>query len=131
MILQCWSHNVALLNMLNIHGILKNILNFTGDSSLMEVPLIYLTQTHWLWTFAFHDIPSAFEIVRKNDKFNSFKNLTVLYNNQSFICLEHESFSGVLYVKLGTSICNHSDLSMLIVCKITQILHNLFSGLHT
>ena len=56
--------------LLNIHWILKNISDFTGDSRLMKVPLIYLTKTHLLSTIVVNGIPSAYEIAKNDDQFD-------------------------------------------------------------
>lgn len=47
---------------------LKNISDFTGDSRLVEVPLIYLTKTHLLLTLVLNGLPSAYEIAKNDDQ---------------------------------------------------------------
>ena len=103
--------------LLDIHGMLKSISNFAGDSRLMEVPLICLTETHLLSTIAVNGISTAYEIVRNAGQFDKFKSFSVLYNKQNFNFLEQESFNGLLYIKLDTRICYLSDFSMLIVYR--------------
>ena len=47
---QRFSLTKTFLARLNMRGLVKNILNFTGDSRLLHVPLICLTESHLLLT---------------------------------------------------------------------------------
>ena len=71
--------------LLNERGLLKNILNLMGHLRLMNVPLVYLTETQLSSITALIDVCSTDEIVRNDDQIES---LTVLYNKHNFKCLE-------------------------------------------
>ena len=49
--------------MVKYKGNVKNILNFTCDSRLMEAPLICLTKSYLLSATAVNVMPTAFEMI--------------------------------------------------------------------
>ena len=56
------------LVLLNIRGLVTNILDFTGDSRLLHVPLICLTESHLLPSSNLSGIPTTYQIIRNNDE---------------------------------------------------------------
>ena len=81
-----------------------------GYSRLLNVPLVYLTETQ-LSTTALRDVSSTYKIVRNDNQFESW---AVLYHKHKFKCLEQENFDGVIYIKFATTLCNQSRFSMLV-----------------
>ena len=56
------------VSLLNIRGLVTNILDFTGDSRLLHVPLICLTESHLLPSSNLSGIPTTYQIIRNNDE---------------------------------------------------------------
>ena len=102
------------LAFLKIRGLVINILDFTGDSRLLHVPLLCLTESHLLPTSNLSGIPTTYQIIRNDDEIDKFKSIAVLYNKNSFTCLEQENYIVVLYIKFGyvtyLVITKHDDL---------------------
>lgn len=110
-------------------GMLTNISDIMGDSRLVNVPLVYLTETQLSSTTVLRDASSTYAMERNDDK---FKTLVVLYDKHSFECLEQENFDGVSKINFSTTLCNLCNFSMLVVYKKTiQILQNLLGTLLT
>ena len=68
------------LALLNIRGLVTNILDFTGDSRLLQVPLICLTESHLLPSSNLSGIPTTYQIIRNDDETDKFKSIAKLYN---------------------------------------------------
>ena len=102
------------LALLNIRGLVTNILDFTGDSRLLHVPLLCLTESHLLPTSNLSGIPTTNQIIRNDGEIDKFKSIAVLYSKNSFTCLEQENYIAVLYIKFGyvtyLVITEHDDL---------------------
>ena len=87
------------LALLNIRGLVINILDFPGDSRRLHVSLICLTESHLLLSSNLSGIPTTYQIIRNNDEIDKFKSKVVLYNKNSFTCLEQENYNAALYSK--------------------------------
>lgn len=110
-------------------GMLTNISDIMGDSRLVNVPLVYVTETQLSSTTVLRDGSSTYAMARNDDK---FKSLLVLYDKHSFECLEQENFGSVSKINFSTTLCNLCYFSMLVVYKKTiQILQNLLGTLLT
>ena len=105
------------LAFLNICGLVTNILDFTGDSRLLHVPLICLTESHLLPSSNLSGIPTTYQIIRNDDEIDKFKSIAVLYNKNSFTCLEQENYIVVLYIKFATTLSSLNHFSMLILYR--------------
>ena len=68
--------------MLNVCGMLANISNLYCQSRLMIVALVYLLENQLSSATVPRDVSSTYEIVRNDEQFDKFKNLTVFYNKQ-------------------------------------------------
>ena len=66
----------------NIHGLVTNISDFTGDSRLLHVPLICLTESHLLPSSNLSGIPTTYQIIRKDEEIDEFKSIAVLYKKK-------------------------------------------------
>ena len=114
------------LALLNIRGLVTNILDFAGDSRLLPVPLICLTESHFLPSSNLSGIPTTYQIIRNDDEIDKFKSIAVLYNKNSFICMEQENSNAVLYIKFATTLSSLNQFSMLVLYrKLIQILPSL------
>ena len=105
------------LALLNICGLVTNILNFTGDSRLLHVPLICLTESHLLPSSNLSGIPTTYQIIRNDDKIDKFKSIAVFYNKNSFRCLEQENYNAVLYIKYAATLSSLNQFSMLVLYR--------------
>ena len=105
------------LALLNIRGLVTNILDFTGDSRLLHVPLICLTESHLLPSSNLSGIPTTYQIIRNDDEIDKFKSIAVLYNKNSFTCLEQENYNAVLYIKFATTLSSLNQFSMLVLYR--------------
>ena len=56
------------LALLNIRGLVTNILDFTGDSRLLHLPLICSTESHSLPSSNLSGIPTTYQVIRNNDE---------------------------------------------------------------
>ena len=65
----------------------------------LHVSLICLTESHLLPSSNLSGIPTTNQISRNNDEIDKFKSKAVLYNKNSFTCLEQENCNAVLYIK--------------------------------
>ena len=79
------------LALLNIRELVTNILDFTSDSRFLHVPLICLTESYLLSSSNLRGIPTTYQIIRNGDEIDKFKSIAVLYNKNSFTCLEQEN----------------------------------------
>ena len=104
----------SFLALLNIRGLVTNILDFAGDSRLLPLPLICLKESHLLPSSNLSGIPTTYQIIRNDDEIDKFKSIAVLYSKNSFTCLEQENYIVVLYIKFGyvtyLVITEHDDL---------------------
>ena len=66
-----FSEKKSFVGLLNLREMLTNISNLMGDSILMNVPLVCLTETQISSTTVLRDISSTDEIVRNDDQFHS------------------------------------------------------------
>ena len=107
----------SFLALLNIRGLVTNILDFTGDSRLLPVPLICLTESHLLPSSNLSGIPTTYQIIRNDDEIDKFKSIAVLYNKNSFTCLEQENYNAVLYIKFATTLSSLNQFSMLVLYR--------------
>ena len=95
----------------------KNILNFTCDSRLLHVPVICLTESHLLPSSNLRGIPTTYQIIRNDDEIDKFKSIAVLYNKNSFTCLEQENYNAVLYIKFAITVSSLKQFSMLVLYR--------------
>ena len=105
------------LALLNIRGLITNILDFTGDARLLHIPLIFLTESHLLPSSNLSGISTTYQIIRKDDEIDKFKSIAVLYNKNSFTCLEQENYNAVLYIKFATTLSSLNQFSMLVLYR--------------
>ena len=108
------------LAFLNICGLVANILDFTGDSRLLHVPLICLTESRLLSSSNLSGIPTTYQIIRNDDEIDKFKSITVLYKKNSFTCLEQEYYIAVLYIKFVATLISLNQFSMLVLYRKTN-----------
>ena len=83
----------------------------------MHVPLIFLTESHLLPTSNLSGIPTTYQIIRNDDEIDKFKSIAVLYNKNSFTCLEQENCNAVLYIKFVGTVSSLNQFSTLVVYK--------------
>ena len=107
----------SFLALLNIRGLVTNILDFAGDSRLLPVPFICLTESHLLPSSNLSGIPTTYQIIRNDDEIDKFKSIAVLYNKNSFTCLEQENYNAVLCIKFATTLSSLNQFSMLVLYR--------------
>ena len=83
----------------------------------MHVPLICLTESHLLPSSNLSGIPTTYQIIRNDDEIDKFKSIAVLYNKNSFTCLEQENYNAVLYIKFATTLSSLNQFSMLVLYR--------------
>ena len=83
----------------------------------MHVPLIFLTESHLLPSSNLSGIPTTYQIIRNDDEIDKFKSIAVLYNKNSFTCLEQENYNAVLYIKFATTLSSLNQFSMLVLYR--------------
>ena len=103
--------------LLNIHGLVTSILHFTGDSRLLYVPLICLTKSHLLPSSNLSGIPTRYQIIKNDDEIVKFKSIAVLYNKNSFTCLEQDNLNAVLYIEFAITLSSLNQFSMLVLYR--------------
>ena len=94
---------------------MTNILDFTDDSRLLHVPIICLAETHLLSLGNLSGIPFTYQIIRNDDVIDKFKSIAVLYNKNSFNCLEQEHYNAVLYIKFATTLSSLKQFNTLVL----------------
>ena len=94
---------------------MTNILDFTDDSRLLHVPIICLAETHLLSLSNLSGIPFTYQIIRNDDVIDKFKSIAVLYNKNSFNCLEQEHYNAVLYIKFATTLSSLKKFNTLVL----------------
>ena len=80
----------------------------------MHVPLICLAESHLLPSSNLSGIPTTYQIIRNDDEIDKFKSIAVLYNKNSFTCLEQENYNAVLYIKFAATLISLNQFSMLV-----------------
>ena len=83
----------------------------------MHVPVICLTESHLLPSSNLSGIPTTYQIIRNDDEIDKFKSIAVLYNKNSFTCLEQENYNAVLYIKFATTLSSLNQFSMLVLYR--------------
>ena len=83
----------------------------------MHVPLICLTESHLLPSSNLSGIPTTYQIIRNDDEIDKFKSIAVLYNKNSFTCLEQENYNAVLYIKFATTLSSLNQFSILVLYR--------------
>ena len=105
------------LALLDIRGQVTNILEFIGNSRLLHVPLIFLTESHSLPSSNLSGIPTTYQIIRNDDETDKFKSIAELYNKNNFTCLEQENYNAVFYIKFATALSSLNQFSMLVLYR--------------
>ena len=105
------------LALLNIRGLVTNILDFTGYLTLLHGPLIWLTESRLLSSSNLSGIPNAYQVIRNDDEIDKFKSIAVLYNKNSFTCLEQDNYNAVRYIKFPTTLSSLNRFSMLVLYR--------------
>ena len=59
----------------------------------------------------------TYQIISNDDEIDKFKNIVVLYNKNSFTCLELENYNVVLYTKFATALSSLNQFSMLVLYR--------------
>ena len=75
--------------------------------------LICLTESHLLPSSNLSGIPTTYQIIRNDDEIDKLKRIAVLYNKNSFTCLEQDNYNDVLYIKFATMLSSVNQFIML------------------
>ena len=105
------------LALLDIRGQVTSILEFIGNSRLLHVPLIFLTESHSLPSSNLSGIPTTYQIIRNDDETDKFKSIAELYNKNNFTCLEQENYNAAFYIKFATALSSLNQFSMLVLYR--------------
>ena len=83
----------------------------------MHVPVICLTESHLLPSSNLSGIPTTYQIIRNDDEIDKFKSIALLYNKNSFTCLEQDNYNAVLHIKFATTLSSLKQFSMLLLYR--------------
>ena len=75
--------------------------------------LICLTESHLFPSSNLSGIPTTYQIIRNDDEIDKLKRIAVLYNKNSFTCLEQDNYNDVLYIKFATMLSSVNQFIML------------------
>ena len=62
-------------------------------------------------------IPTTYQIIRNDDGIDKLKSIAVLYNKNSFTCLEQDNYNAVLYIKFSTMLSSVNQFIMLVLYR--------------